>query len=132
VTTVARTLIWLRQRGYVAAVVERWLPRVQRRQDLFGFADVLGFHPRDRLFLLVQVTTADHLAHWLAKAQGRPELAAWLRAGGGFVVHSWSRRKNGNWEVKQVELRGEDLVDVGVSAPRPRRGRKGERQRELF
>jgi hypothetical protein len=60
---------------------------VQLRQDLFGFADVLAFHPRDRLCLLVQVTTADHVTHRLAKAEGCPQLAAWLKAGGRFEVH---------------------------------------------
>ena len=78
-TPTGRSLVYLRRLGFTAAVVERWLPRVQLRQDLFGVADVLAFHPRDRLFLLVQVTTAGHVAHRLAKAKGRPELAASCR-----------------------------------------------------
>jgi hypothetical protein len=131
VTTAARSLVFLRRLGFVAAVVEAWLPYANVRRDLFGFADVLAFHPRDRLFLLVQVTTADHVAGRLAKAKGRPELAAWLKAGGRFQVHGWQQR-SGRWQVRQVEVRGEDLADVMLSAPKPRRARKGERQRELF
>jgi N6-adenosine-specific RNA methylase IME4 len=127
-----RTLAYLRRAGFLVAVVERWLPHANLRQDLWGFADVLAVHPPDGLFLLIQVTTAGHVAHRLAKAKARPELAAWLRAGGRFVVHGWSRRKNGKWEVKQVEVRGEDLAGVVLCVPRPRRARKGERQRELF
>jgi hypothetical protein len=102
-----------------------------QRRDLFGFADVLAVHPRDGLFLLVQVTTAMHLAGRLAKARRRPELAAWLRAGGRFEVHGWEQRA-GRWELRCVEVRGEDLADVVLSAPRRRRPRKGERQRGLF
>jgi hypothetical protein len=63
----------------------------------------------------------------LAKAKGRPELAAWLRAGGRFEVHGW-RLRAGRWVIRRVEVRGEDLADVVLCAPRPRRARKGERQ----
>jgi hypothetical protein len=57
-------------------VVERWIPRADRRADVFGFADVSAVHPRDRLFLLVQATTASHAAHRLGKAKSRGELGA--------------------------------------------------------
>jgi hypothetical protein len=127
----SRTLTYLRREGYLAAVVETWAPHADLRRDLFGFADVLAVHPRDRLFLLVQVTTAAHLADRLAKAKRRPELAAWLRAGGRFEVHGWARRGD-RWELRRVEVRGRDLTDVVLCVPRPRRARKGERQRELF
>jgi hypothetical protein len=130
-TPTARTLTYLRHAGFLAAVVESWVPHANLRRDLFGFADVLAVHPRDGLFLLVQTTTAGHLAHRLAKAKGRPELVAWLRAGGRFEVHGWAERA-GRWEVRRVEVRGEDLADVVLCAPPRRRPRKGERQRGLF
>jgi hypothetical protein len=130
-TPTGRTLDLLRKQGFLADVVERWLPRVERHRDLFGFADVLAVHPRDRFFMLVQVTTAGHLAHRLAKAKRRPELASWLRAGGRFEVHGWELRA-GRWQMRRVEVRGEDLADVVLFAPRSRRARRGERQRELF
>ena len=91
-TPTARTLAHLRRLGYLAAVVELWIPGATVRRDLFGFADVLAVHPRDRLFLLVQATTTDHAAHRLGKAKARPELLAWLKAGGAFEVHGWTRR----------------------------------------
>jgi hypothetical protein len=120
----------LRREGFQAAVVERWLPHANVRQDLFGFADVLAFHPRDRRFLLVQATTADHAGHRLNKARAQPELALWLRAGGAFEVHGWTRRED-RWHVRRVAVRPEDLAGVVLAAP-PRRRQKGERQRELF
>jgi hypothetical protein len=130
-TPTARSLAWLRRAGYLAAVVERWIPRAGLRSDLWHFADVLACHPRDRLFLLVQATSADHLAHRLRKARARPELALWLKAGGRFEVWGWFKRA-GRWAVKRVAVRAQDLADVVLSAPRRRRPRKGERQRELF
>lgn len=125
----ARTLTFLRRAGYLAVVVESWIPHVNRRRDLFGCADVLAVHPRDGIFLLVQVTTAAHLAHRLAKAKRRPELALWLRAGGKFECHGWFCQ-GGGWHVRRVEVRGEDLAAVVLAAPR--RAKRGERQKELF
>lgn len=65
----------------------------------------------------------------LAKARARPELAAWLRAGGRFEVWGWYQRGK-VWRVKIVAVRGQDLAAVPVLAPK-RRGRRL-RQRELF
>ena len=126
-TPSARSLTWLRDHGFLAATVECWMPHISRRRDLFGFADLLAAHPRDGLITLVQVTTADHVAHRLAKAKARPELAAWIRAGGRFEVHGWQRRA-GRWELRRVEVQGEDLTDVVLCAPRPRRARRGQRR----
>jgi hypothetical protein len=125
----SRSLAYLRGRGFLAAVVESWISGAGVRRDLFGFADLLAIHPRDRLFLLVQTTTADHVAHRLAKAKRRPELALWLRAGGLFEVHGWYRRA-GRWSARRIAVRAEDLADVILDAPR-RRGR-GNQKRELF
>jgi hypothetical protein len=130
-TPTARTLNLLRREAFLVAVVESRVPHVGVRRDLWHFADVLAVHPRDGLFLLVQVTTAAHVAHRLAKAKSRPELAVWLRAGGRFEVHGWWDR-GGRWAVRGVEVKGEDLADVVLAAPRPRRARKGERQLGLF
>ena len=126
-----RTLTYLRRAGFLVAVVESWVPHANVRRDLWSFADVLAVHPRDSLFMLVQVTTAGHVAQWLAKAKGCPELAVWLRAGGRFEVHGW-RQRAGRWVLRRVEVRGKDLADVVLSARRLRRARKGERQPELF
>jgi hypothetical protein len=127
----ARTLALLRRQGFqLAAAVERWIPGANVRKDLFGVADVLAVHPRDRLFLLVQATSADHVAHRLRKVRARPDLALWLKAGGRFEVWGWFKRA-GRWKAKRVEVRAQDLADVVLSTPGPR-PRKGERQRELF
>jgi len=38
----ARTLTLLRRQGFLAAPVERFIPQVQRKQDLFGVAGFGG------------------------------------------------------------------------------------------
>src|SRR5208282_1305404 len=128
-TPTARSLALLRRSGYVADVVERWIPGANVRRDLFGCIDVLAVRPAARAILAVQATTSDHLAHRLDKARKLPALAAWLRAGGAFEVWGWARRGK-RWHVRRVAVRSEDLAAVVLEAP-PRR-RKGERQGELF
>jgi hypothetical protein len=108
-TPTTRTLAYLRQLGYLPTVVESWIPYANLRRALWGFADVLAVHPGDWLILLVQVTTVDHVAGRLAKARGKPKLAVWLRAGGVFELHGWTRRA-GKWQVKRVAVQVEDLA----------------------
>jgi hypothetical protein len=125
-----RTLDLLRASGYLAETVEKWLPRINRRRDLFHVGDVLAVHPHRRPgFLLVQATTRAHVQARLDKARGRPELAVWLRAGGAFEVWGWFRRGK-RWEVLQVALEGTDRQTVPLTQI-TRRSRKP-RQRELF
>lgn len=125
----ARTVQLLRKAGYLAEVVERWLPIPGKsvRRDLFGFADVLAVHPRQHVFLLVQCTSLGHVADRLTKAKGRPELATWLAAGGQFEV--WGLGKRG---VKRVAVTGQDLAEATIVAPLRRSGGKGRRQGLLF
>jgi hypothetical protein len=131
-TPTARTLALLRREGFIAAVVERWLPVVCRRSDVWGFGDVLAANPTARVVLIVQATTADHVANRLTKARGRPELASWLQAGGAFEIHGW-RRHGGRWHVRRVAVRAEGLGAVETRPPtRGRGGRKAPKQGELF
>lgn len=128
-TPTSRSLEHLRRLGYLAAVVECWIPKINRRRDLWHFADILAVHPRDGLFLLVQTTSLSNVPSRLAKAKARPELAAWLKAGGSFEVHGWTRRGDGP-KVKIVSVRADELQTCILQAP-PRKQR-GERQRTLF
>jgi hypothetical protein len=114
-TPTAHTLPCLRGSGYQVATVERWIPRANVRSDLRRFADVVAAHPIRREILLVQVTTAGHMADRMAKAKRPPKLAGWLRAGGLFQVHGWQRR-GGKWLAKVVAVQADDLAGVVVQA----------------
>jgi hypothetical protein len=81
-----RNLDRLHRRGFTAGVVERFIVATGIQRDLFGVGNVPSVHPRDRVFLLVQCTSAGHVAHRAAKAGARPELRNWLVAGGIFQV----------------------------------------------
>jgi hypothetical protein len=115
-----RSLTLLRRSGYTSAVVEKWISHAIRRRDLFGFAEVLAVHPVRREVVLVQVTTADHLAHRLAKVRAAGELPGLLAAGCKVYLHGW-RRVAKRWRVRVIEVEAADAV-AGVAGP-PRRGR---------
>ena len=128
-TPTARTLAHLRRLGYLAAVVESWVPIPGRkvRRDLWGIGDVLAVHPRDGVTLLVQCTSGDHTAHRAAKVCGTAAAAVLLRAGWRIEVWGWVQRA-GRWEPRVVPITAEGLQVVAVPQPR----RRGKRERGLF
>lgn len=130
-TPTARTLNALRKLGYLAESVERFIPAVRRKRDLFGVGDVLAFHVRDRHALIVQCTSLAHVGDRLARIKARAELPLLLRAGVRVQCWGWFKR-NGRWDAKKVEVNGEGLAVSVLAAPRHRRRRKGARQRELW
>ncbi len=124
-----RSLALLRREGWLPAVVEKWLPRVNLRRDLWHFADLLAVHPGQRRFLLVQTTTLGNLAARLKKVKSRAEAGQWLAAGGLIEVHGWCLR-NGRWCCKRVKLRADDATII-ADPPRQRRRSKWQ-QMDLF
>jgi hypothetical protein len=133
VSPTSRTLATLRHDGYLCAVCESWVPRLNIRRDLWGL-DVLAI--RDDLpgVLGVQCTVASHRSHRVKKLLVLPALRVWLLAGNRAEVWSWSKApETGHWRLSRVPIVLGDLAGIVVaSPPRRRRKGKGERQRELF
>ena len=117
------TLDLLRRSGYLAAVVERWLPKINKRRDLFGIIDVLGIHPVRREVLLVQTTTIANLSARLAKVKASPVLPGLLAAGVVVQLHGSRKNAGKGWRPKIITVRAEDLQAV-VVVPLPRRPRR--------
>jgi hypothetical protein len=124
----ARTLVRLRASGYLADVCERFIAAVQRRRDLFGFADVLAIRRGEKGVLAVQATTRGHVQDRLTKAKSRRELAVWLGAGNSFEVWGWHKRED-HWRVHRVAVNGGDLRE-SVWTPRGRL--RPAKQKEFF
>jgi hypothetical protein len=72
-----RTLALLAEAGFVAEVVERWLPGAGKRRDYLGCIDILAFN--DVVTLGVQSCGSDFAAH-KAKILAEPRAELWLRA----------------------------------------------------
>jgi hypothetical protein len=127
----ARTLQRLRRLGYMAGVVERFVPHPApgHRRDFIGCVDVLAFKVGEPL-LAVQATSIANTSARVKKAAALPVLATWIRCGHSFQVWGWAKEGE-RWKVKIVDLRGEDLQPVTVEALR-RRLPKRHQQGDLF
>lgn len=100
-TPSARSVKTLREEGWLVDVVERWIPKINIRKDLFGMFDLLAV--REGKTLAVQVTSIDHIAHRRVKMRDLPALAQVLSAGWIVEIHGWVKKKN-RWQVKRENL----------------------------
>lgn len=73
----SRTLKFLREMGYHADVVERWVKPV--RKDLFGFGDLFAFSPDDPDVYIIQVTSTGNMKARLRKIQQSEIAQAWVK-----------------------------------------------------
>jgi hypothetical protein len=116
-----RTLQHLRNNGWIAAPVERFIAVKQIRIDLFGFGDVVAAHAKNKRILIVQCTSLSNLSSRVAKVRSKPEAAAWLAANGEIQCWGWALRE-GHWQAKIVEIHGDDMqAEVVQAIPRKRR-----------
>jgi len=84
-----RSLEYLRDQGYLCAIVEHWNPFARIRQDLWGWADILAIR-KDEV-LAVQVT-ASAVSERIKKIEASETLPKVRDAGIRIEVHGW--RKN--------------------------------------
>lgn len=96
-----RSLAHLRSQGYLAEVVERWIPGANIRKDLFGFIDILAI--RDNEVLGVQATSRDNVAARVAKIAEHENVAAVRKANIRIEVHGWGKMASGKYELRTVD-----------------------------
>lgn len=107
-----RSLAHLRKEGWTVAVVEKFNPFAKIRQDLFGFGDLFCFHPRRRLDMIVQTTTAENMAARVQKVKENATAVLWLAIPHHRIeVHGWAKRfergkKRPRYELRRVEIMG--------------------------
>ena len=110
-----RSLALLRRQGYRVAITEHWNSFVKRRQDLYGFIDVLAIAPS---MLAIQTTSADHVSHRVEKILDLPAAREWIEAGHRIIVHGWAKRGPRGavkkWECREVEILREHFDTVEV------------------
>ena len=98
----ARSLKHLREQGYLAEVVERWIPGANIRKDLFGFVDIVAIRGSERL--CVQTTSGSNVSARVKKIAEHENLSAVQRAGFSIAVHGWRKSAAGRWQLRVVEL----------------------------
>lgn len=95
-----RTLKYLRDQGYRAAVVEHWNPFAHVRQDLFGIIDVVAIGKG--ITIGVQCTSYGNGSARVKKI-AEAEATPWLReANWQLEVHEWTKGKRGPPRITDV------------------------------
>lgn len=104
----ARSMAYARKQGWVAAVVERWIPQAGIRKDLFGFIDLVVLRPGSRPVGVQACAGASHAAR-ASKVRSAPLLGAWAASGGITEVWSWAKRgpRGGRkiWQLRVEEIK---------------------------
>lgn len=100
----------LRKEGYTCAIVEHWNPFAKRRQDLFGFLDILGIKDDMPGVLGVQTTSKSNMGARILKIKREPIAKTWLMSGNLIVVDGWEK-KAGKYELKRYYVTM-DNIDV--------------------
>lgn len=96
-----RTLKHMRDLGYFADVVERWIPGANIRRDFAGFIDVLCLG--DGEIVGVQATSGSNVSARINKIANHENVDAVRKAGIRIEVHGWSKRK-GRWQLRKVDV----------------------------
>jgi hypothetical protein len=94
ITPTQLSLRHLRGLGWQCDVVERWVPGVNQRRDLFGFIDILAVRGPETLG--VQTTTAHNVPARVRKISEAPTIGGLRVAGWSLHVHGWAK-KGGHW-----------------------------------
>ena len=125
-TPTQRSLKRLRDRGYTAEVVERFVRTEHKgaqgkvkaggfRKDLFGFCDIIAVHPLVAGTTYIQTTDGSSLSKRITKAfaEKGEAVRAVLRAGNRVAFHGWRQLQSG-WDCRvfRAELQGNDLVAI--------------------
>lgn len=96
-----RSLKHLRGEGYLADVVEKWIPGANIRRDLFGFIDILAI--RDAEIVGVQATSGGNVSSRVSKIANHDNVGAVRKAGIRIVVHGWRKNPSGRWVFREVD-----------------------------
>lgn len=96
-----RSLKYLRDQGYLAEIVERWIPGANIRRDLFNFIDILAI--REGEVLMVQATSGDNVASRVTKIAEHEHVGAVRKAGIRILVHGWRKNAAGRWTLREVD-----------------------------
>ena len=102
-TPTQRSLIHLREQGYLCEVVERWIPGANVRRDLFTFIDIIAL--RDAETVGVQVTTTSNMAARVRKIAEAETVGAVREANWRIVVHGWAKRgRPARWVLTELDV----------------------------
>jgi hypothetical protein len=89
-TPTQKSLRLLRARGGLVEKVEHWNSFARRRQDLFGFGDIL--HVTGDVVTIVQTTSLSNMSARLKKIRDSQAAVMWLESPHRSIeVHGWKK-----------------------------------------
>ena len=97
-----RSLKLLRSEGYTAEVVEKFIPKICIRRDLYGFIDILAMQP-GKGFLGVQACHISDVSKRRAKIRAEEKSVIFLLSGAKIEIHGWDKSK-----LKREEIYGKE------------------------
>ena len=99
--TTKKSLEKLRKEGYTCAITETWNAFAHKRQDLFGFIDILAIKPGE--ILGVQTTSKTNISAHIDKIIKHKNFIAVKESGIKIILHGWHKGKNGKRIVWLIE-----------------------------
>jgi len=100
-TPTQRSLVYLREQGYLCEVVEKWNSFTKTRKDLWGWCDILAI--RENEILAVQVT-ATGVSSRIKKMMESDTLPIVRKAGVRIEVHGWRKNVKGRYVMRIEDL----------------------------
>jgi hypothetical protein len=100
-TPTERSLKYLREKGYLCAIVEKWNPHARIRQDLWGWCDILAIK-KDEV-LAVQVTSTGVAAR-IKKIQESETVGRVREANIRVEVHGHRKNSKGEYVMRIEDL----------------------------
>ncbi len=100
-TLTNRSVLKLREDGFVAEVVEKFNAYTKTRHDLFGCIDIIAIG--DGQTLAVQTTSKANMNSRIKKIEDSEYLAEMIRSEWQVIVHGWFKEKN-RWRCKEFKF----------------------------
>jgi len=113
---VQRSLKHLRLEGWTCCVVEKYIAAIKKRQDAFGFGDILACRQNPLgaeayivgEIALVQASDITSFAKRRAKILAEPQFRKWKEAGGVVFLDGWGKKgprgARKTWQLRREVL----------------------------
>jgi hypothetical protein len=98
----ARSIAFMKEKGYLVANVESYNHFIKRKKDLYGVIDLLCIGNGETV--AVQVTSKSNMSSRIKKIEASDAFPEMLRSGWRVLVQGWWKNAKGRYEVKEFEF----------------------------
>jgi hypothetical protein len=98
----ARSIAFMKEKGYLVANVESYNHFIKRKKDLYGVIDLLCIGNGETV--AVQVTSKSNMSSRIKKIEASDAFPEMLRSGWRVLVQGWFKASNGRYQMKEFEF----------------------------